>query len=179
MEKRIRQACLIGLLGGWLAGPLAAVADGGDDIARIKAVYLYHFATFAKWPEGRMASPEIRLCVMGGGDVQSELRLLNDRDLGDGRLLRVIYDGARNLPQSCDMAFVGVGMDYHLMREGLRNVPVLSISDQPGFAQGGGMIEMYLRDDKVRMRINLGAVRASGLQLSSKLLRLAEIVETP
>jgi hypothetical protein len=55
----------------------------------------------------------------------------------------------------------------------------LSVSDQPGFARGGGMIEMFPCGDKARMRINLGVVRLAGILLSSKLLRLAKIAETP
>lgn len=179
MKKPTREACLIGLLACWLAGSFVAIADGGDDIARVKAVYLYHFATFAKWPEAQTGASEMRLCVLGGEEMEAQLRQLDDRDLGDGQVLRVIRGVTGELPRACNMAFVGAGADYQRVRESLRNVPVLSVSDQPGFAQGGGMIEMFLRDDKVRMRINLSAVRAAGLQLSSKLLRLAEIVEAP
>lgn len=179
----IRRTLLAGLFGalGWHA--LRAEPGQGDDLARVKAAYLYHFATFTEWPEstGPNASKEIRLCVMGNGPVEAQVQRLDGKELEGGRLLRILSVRREELPKLCHMVFIGepahVNHDSAWMR--LRGAPLLSVSDQTGFAQGGGMIEMFLRDDKVRMRINLGAVRSAGLHLSSKLLRLAEIVETP
>jgi hypothetical protein len=83
--------------------------------------------------------------------------------------------------KTCHMLFVGElpRADSDLAGGRLRGEPILLVGEQSGFAQNGGMIEMFLRDDKVRMRINLSMVRAAGIMLSSKLLRLAEIVEAP
>ena len=54
--------------------------------------------------------------------------------------------------------------------------PMLTISDQPGFVDRGGMIEMKLVAGRTRFDINLAAARAAGLNLSSQLLQLAERV---
>jgi hypothetical protein len=183
MKNGVCGALLCGVLSGW-AG-VAAGADGGDggEIARIKAVYLYHFATFAEWPEQASPAPgaDLPLCVVGGGEVEAQLRRLDGRKLGDGRALRVVALERGEVPKECRMAFFGQKADFATDPAWLRfrGQPLLSVGDRPGFALAGGMIEMYLRDDKVRMRINLAAVRAAGLRLSSKLLRLAEIVEAP
>lgn len=155
------------LLWGCLTGA-AVQTDGG--VARIKAVYLYHFASFAEWPEAALVGQEVRLCVLGGGEVAQHVQRLDAQDLGDGRMLRVVP------ARPCHIVFVGDAAANFGEWQGL---PVLSVSDRSDFARHGGMIEMYLRDDKVRMRINLAVVRAAGLRLSSKLLRLADIVEAP
>jgi hypothetical protein len=39
------------------------------------------------------------------------------------------------------------------------------------------MVELYRDFDRLRFRINVDAARAAGLQLSAKLLELAQIVE--
>jgi hypothetical protein len=39
------------------------------------------------------------------------------------------------------------------------------------------MIEFTLRDNKLRLVVNLVSVKLAGLKLSSKLLRMAEILE--
>lgn len=179
----IRRALFSGLFGVLVCHALRADPKPGDELARVKAVYLYHFATFTEWPENAepAASKEIRLCVVGSGAVEAHVRRLDGKELEGGRLLRIVTMRREDMPNYCQMVFIGepaqLGPDSarSLRREG----PLLSISDQAGFAQNGGMIEMFLRDDKVRMRINLGAVRSAGLHLSSKLLRLAEIVESP
>ena len=55
----------------------------------------------------------------------------------------------------------------------------LTVSDAENFARRGGMIRFVNENNKVRLRINVGAAREAGLTISSKLLRPAEIVTGP
>jgi hypothetical protein len=58
------------------------------------------------------------------------------------------------------------------------NAPVLTVSDFPGFAQGGGMIGFRLTDDgRVAFDVNVARSQAVGLRISSQLLKVARIVE--
>lgn len=54
--------------------------------------------------------------------------------------------------------------------------PVLTVSDSPDFARSGGMIGLKQRGGRIRFDINLGAARRAGLNLSSRLLKLADEV---
>jgi hypothetical protein len=51
---------------------------------------------------------------------------------------------------------------------------ILTVGDAEDFALRGGMIQLVTEKNKIRMRINLEAVKAAGLTISSKLLRVAE-----
>mgnify|MGYP006191273469 CR=1 FL=1 len=53
---------------------------------------------------------------------------------------------------------------------------VLTVGDHADFAARGGMIQMYTDQNKIRLRINLEAVKERNLQVSSKLLRLADVI---
>jgi len=55
----------------------------------------------------------------------------------------------------------------------LRNDPVLTVGDVPGFLQAGGTINFVIEDKKVRFEINLAAAARAKLQMRSSLLRLA------
>ena len=58
----------------------------------------------------------------------------------------------------------------------LRGQPVLTVAEFDGFVVGGGMIHLAKNpENKIRLRINLDAVRAASLTVSGKLLRVAEI----
>ena len=155
----------------------------GEDLARIKAAYLYHFVNFTQWPQDVGVSTEdaVRLCLLGAGSVDAQLQRMDVVELGLNSKPRLVRVRKEELPDSCQVVFVGEAADVETeaLLARLRGAPLLSVSDQPEFARRGGMIEMFLRDDKVRMRVNLNAVRAAGIHLSSKLLRLAEIVEAP
>jgi hypothetical protein len=52
----------------------------------------------------------------------------------------------------------------------------LTVSDGEDFARRGGMIRFFTDHNRIRLQINLEAVRAARLTISSKLLRPAEIV---
>jgi hypothetical protein len=183
MKACVLRLLLWGLLSGLAAQALRADIRAGDPIAHLKAVYLYHFAHFAEWPpeQAAAAKKSLRLCVIGDSEVAEQLLSLDTHELGEGILLRIARLHREELPDGCQMVFISHAIDFNieLVLARLRNAPLLSVSDAPGFARSGGMIEMFLRDDKIRMRVNLSAVQAAGLHLSSKLLRLAEIVESP
>jgi len=61
--------------------------------------------------------------------------------------------------------------------DSLRGAPVLTVSDADGFLETGGMINLVVRNNKVRWAINRTALNSAGLQLNAKLLQLAVRVE--
>jgi len=61
--------------------------------------------------------------------------------------------------------------------DALRNRPVLTVSDIRGFAEKGGMVQIYFTGQRMRLKINLEALEAHGLKASPYLLRVADIVK--
>ena len=53
----------------------------------------------------------------------------------------------------------------------------LWVSDEPGFAKGGGIVELKRRGARMGLVVNLRALESAGLKASSKLLQLSEVVE--
>jgi len=53
---------------------------------------------------------------------------------------------------------------------------VLTVRESDNFISSGGMINMTIRDKRVRLQVNLRAAEAVGLKISSKLLQVAEVV---
>ena len=56
--------------------------------------------------------------------------------------------------------------------------PVVLLGERPGFAAAGAQGNFYLEGANVRFEINVDAVAASGLEISSQLKRLARIVHS-
>ena len=54
--------------------------------------------------------------------------------------------------------------------------PILLFGDTPGFLQRGVMVNLEQVGGRVVFDINLRSLKASGLKLSSKALRLARVV---
>lgn len=81
--------------------------------------------------------------------------------------------------EACDAVFIcnseADRLDLVLAR--LRGRPVLTFGDTQGFARHGVMVNFYLEADSVRFEINVPAFRASGLQISTPVLRRARIID--
>ncbi len=55
-------------------------------------------------------------------------------------------------------------------------LPVLTVSDLPGFAQQGGVIGLVRQSGRLRFEVNRGVAQSAGLRLSADLLSLAMTV---
>jgi len=83
--------------------------------------------------------------------------------------------------EGCEILFISrsEGDQIGEIVTGLRNRPILTVSDTDDFARRGGMIQFVTDKGRIRLRINLEAAQAANLTISSKLLRVAEIVRSP
>ncbi|PYP13281.1 MAG: hypothetical protein DMD56_01075 [Gemmatimonadetes bacterium] len=79
--------------------------------------------------------------------------------------------------KTCHILFISrpEGNRPEAILAGLRNSPILTVSDADGFAERGGMIRFVTDRNHIRLQINLDAAQAASLTISSKLLRVAEI----
>jgi hypothetical protein len=148
---------------------------------QVKATYLYNFGRFVKWPgtvpPGKGDS--FSVCVLGQDPFGAILdSTLAGEDL-DGKpvVLRRI-----SKPQDagdCRILFISSAEEKHLKEilTALDESDVLTVSDMPGFARRGGMIQFVLEGDRVRFEINLASAENARLVLSSELLKVASSVK--
>ena len=174
-------ACLRALvIGALTAAALAAVDARADDAleqTRVKAAFVLNFMKFTTWPEQRATDPgTLTLCATEGHPLDGQLHALEGRDVR-GMRVNVVHRPAEEAP-ACDVVFVtrADAATLAALQRAAAGRPMLTISDESGFIDRGGMIEMKLVAGRTRFDINLAAARAAGLTLSSQLLQLAERV---
>ena len=61
-----------------------------------------------------------------------------------------------------------------LLVAGLRDLPVLTISDAEGFMALGGIAQFFFEHGRLRFSVDLGSAKRARLQISSRLLALAK-----
>jgi uncharacterized protein DUF4154 len=172
----------------WLAWLLLLVLAGTQARAQpvpsreyqVKAVFLFNFAQFVDWPPAAFADAQAPLVigVLGedpfGNYLDEAVRgeKVGQRPLVVHRYQRVDDIGA------CHVLFISRSEAGQL--EGivahLKDRSTLTVSDTDGSANRGVMIRFLNENNRIRLRINLQAVKVAGLTISSKLLRPAEIV---
>ncbi|GMV81261.1 MAG: hypothetical protein AMXMBFR7_24450 [Planctomycetota bacterium] len=170
----------------WSAPVLCSEIDAGK-AAKVKAGYLYNFIKFVQWPARAFAnaSAPVRIAIVGSPQIAGLLKEAVVDESVQGRALEVVplerleEDAAAQLSR---FHLVFVSQDSRVSQDAaiqsLKEKPVLTVSDGDRFARRGGMIELFLKETRIAMRVNPKAAENSSLEISSKLLRLAEIVES-
>jgi hypothetical protein len=160
-----------------IGGPQAVRAQGSD--AAAKARFVVTFARFVQWPASPVGSGSsaLRLCVLQNSPVLAAAFAAHDGANIGGRRLSVALKPATGAA-GCDLLFVdesGVRAAPPLLAEAAA-LPILTVGAVDGFLAQGGMVELVNVDDTLRFDVDLRTARASGLAMSSQVLKLARRV---
>ncbi len=145
----------------------------------LKAAFLYNLAKLTAWPTKAFSNLQIplRVCILGedpfGAALESiEGKMINERPLLTTRIAQVADT------ERCHILFISTSEEKRLraILDYLHERPILTIADMPNFAQAGGIIKLKTVEDRIQFDINIDAANAASLKLSSKLLRLGNIV---
>ena len=145
---------------------------------QLKAAFLYNFCQFVDWPSDAFAKNDEPLIIGIFGDNPFG-RYLDETVKGEKidqhPIVVRYYDNNEN--GKCHLAFIALsdpGQSSDVINN-LKGKSTLTISDQPWFMEQDGMIRFVNNNNKIRFQINVDAVKDAGLEVSSKLLRLADI----
>jgi hypothetical protein len=146
----------------------------------VKAAFLYNFAKFVKWPADAFSdaqSPFV-LGIIGEDPFGSALDAIRRKSVGNRKLVITRLDKLEDI-KKCHMLYISRPRENDLDQifARLKGLNVLTVSDIEGFALKGGIIGLFKVGNKIRFEINVNSVKRSGLQVSSKLLNLARIVD--
>lgn len=147
---------------------------------QVKAAFLFNFGKFVEWPEGSFLSDgaPFSICVLGDDPFHGAVDALHGKFIGH-RPVEVWRIKDAQAGFRCQIVFVSESEKGHLQAifSALRGSNALLVGETEGFAASGGAIQFVVEDNRVRFAINPDAIRRAGLQVSSRLLALAEIVQ--
>lgn len=157
----------------------ASRADETYSEDAVKAVYLYRFAGYVKWPGRPQPSEPFTIDVLGDERIASDLaRLLPDHRI-DGRPAR-----ARNIRTIADlggaqMLYIGEEFtgDVRAVIAAIAGKPVLVVTDEERGLDDGAVLNFVEADRRVRFEVSLTAATRDGLEISSELLSVAARVQ--
>ena len=181
MSRAAARCCLaLALVLG--ATPAPAATDTTAAIQRIKAVFLFKFASYVEWPASTFAGAEspIVICVVGGDTIAKELEQAVAGRNVSGRPLQVRKLPRTEAPAPCHILFVGADVERTRAAEilaGANGRPVLTVTDHAGERVKGNVINFLDIGDRVRFDIYRDSAESNGLQLRSQLLSVARQVQ--
>ena len=172
--RRCVVAALCAALGSVCLGGVISAQDVSGP--NLKAAYIYRFALFTQWPsEAFTPAGPLTMCVVGDTAVRDALERTVKGVTVESRPVVVAFGSPDKLPPRCHALYVSAVSPAQAARlvAGLREVPVLTISDLEGFNGMGGIAELFYEAGQLRFSIRSDAVTQSHLHLSSRLLSLA------
>jgi len=153
-----------------------AVAQDRAIEYKIKAAYLYNFTKFITWPDSD--APTFNICIVGKDPFGKIISPIETRSVKN-KPIRVVRFNSLNQAKQCQLIY-SAEINKKIF-PGILTIqslyPILTVSDSKQFVQKGGMIAFILKEGKVKLFINLPVLRKSGLEISAKLLEVAELYE--
>jgi len=149
-------------------------AHGSDDLEyKIKAAYLYNFTKFISWPE--KDSETFNLCIVGSDPFDGLLASLESKTALNKPIRVHRYEHAKQA-SGCHILYFD---KEQLPAEIANALPAgtLTVGSHAFFAETGGMIGFVLEEEKIRLHINLKALKRSGLGISAKLIEVSTLAE--
>jgi hypothetical protein len=146
----------------------------------LKAVFLFNFAQFTDWPTNAFEKPDSPLVIGVLGDDPFGA-LLDDAvrdEIVNGR--KFVVERYRRVEdiKICHILFISQSETRRLDKivATLKGKPVLTVSEIDNSAYNGVRVQFITENNKIRFRINMDSLKEANLTMSSKLLRVAEII---
>jgi hypothetical protein len=180
MKKlRLMITILVLLLG--VAAPANAEDPSESSEYLVKAGFIYNFAKLVEWPATAFVQPDSPIVIgILGNDPFGPIidRVLDGKKVnGHGFVVKRLK--SLNDVKDCHILYVS-SSEVSRSAEAIhltKNMAVLTIGETPGFAKHGGIINLTLEDNKIRFEVNVDAAKEADLNISSRLLALAKIVQ--
>ena len=147
---------------------------------QVKAVYLNGYTKFITWPDATFPSEDtpFRICVLGENPFGNSLDLTVKDEKINNRPVQAEYITRQEEIPSCQILYISESENIRLAAiiETANAHPILTVSDVDNFVPQGGMIQFYLRNNKVRFLIDPATLRQMGLEPNANLLRISDVV---
>ena len=175
-------------LGVWL-GLLGCLTGSGralaDDLPsrpehEIKALYIYNFTKYITWPPVKTGPPlsDFTIGVLAPPEITEDLTRLTRDKRRDGAAFVIRPISAPKDAAGCQIVVL-MTPDRQIITNLLaatKSAAVLTVGEGEDFVMMGGMISFVRRKANVKLQIELESARRAGLELSSRLLQVAELV---
>ena len=148
---------------------------------QVKAVFLYNLTHFITWPEESFENSKspLKIYILGNDNLGSFLDKVIQGESVRGRKLVIERGFDIHKLCSCNILFISSSMKNKLPKifKDIENCNVLTVGDVEGFSHLGGMVNLVPKNSRMVVEINMVSSKNAGLDISSKLLNVATIVE--
>jgi hypothetical protein len=160
--------------------PVHADTSVAED--KLKALYLFNFSYFVKFPEQcEQDCDEFTICSTGSfSQVTEHLNKIISGEKVDGKPIKLkVFNDYEHVYPACQILFINSNDEKHLYSiiEAVKDKPTLTVSDIKNFTAKGGMVGFDYAKNRLIPVINNDLAQQQQLKISSKLLNIAREVK--
>lgn len=146
---------------------------------KYESLFIYNFTKYIKWPDNYNEGRFI-IGVIGNSDIYGSLETManSKKKTGTGATIEVKkYESLEDI-EDCNILFISDDAIENLsdIEEATSGKPVLIITDTPGMATQGSIINFVEKDGKIKFELNQAKAESRKLIVSSSLSTLAIII---
>lgn len=153
-----------------------------DDETQLKAVILGRFASYIDWPQPSRHDT-FTIALLGGEALAATLERIYRQQRIHGKPVRI--RPLRHLSELADCDLLYIDLPTAAARrqaiERAAALGILSVGDALGFAELGGVIQLNVVAQNIRVKINHVAAVRAGFRIAAPLLSIATVLreDTP
>lgn len=148
---------------------------------QLKAGFIYNFIQFVEWPEAvfQDSKTPFVIGILGPNPYGTYLDQMVAGETKGNHPLEVRHFKNVSDIEDCQILFINLESSDQRKQalSGLRNQSILTVGDAADFSRDNGVIRLRSENGKIRIDINLRAAVDAKLKISSKLLKVADIVQ--
>jgi len=182
--KRLHRTSLLSalVLASMIFVTVATAQEAAPTEHQVKAAFLINFPKYVDWPASSFdeTNSPLIIGVLGESKITDEIQklLVTGRAINDRKIVFTNF-AAGVEPGNCHILYIPASelrRSPEILAK-LKGKTVLTVGENTDFLDGGGIINMALREKKIALEVNLVAADAARLKISSKLLSVAAVVK--
>jgi len=147
--------------------------------AKYQSLFIYNITKYVKWPDSYNSGKFI-IGILGDLDISESIKTMNKvkKKTGNGLILEVKNFSSIEGIDDCNILFVSEGDVDKLAKICEKTIakPILIITDSPGMAKQGSVINFVEKNGKIKFELNEKNAISRGLIVSASLANLAIII---
>ncbi|WP_353350084.1 YfiR family protein [Oceaniserpentilla sp. 4NH20-0058] len=145
---------------------------------QIKSAYLYQISKFVFWPEQKKQSDYFNLCILGENTYGGNLQKMEARTVFN-KPIRLLSVSSYEKSADCHLLILTnpSKINSSAFQQWLSKHAVLTVADDAEHIDKA-MVAFVLENQRVRLHINIGLAKQSGLSFAANLLEVASKVKT-
>ena len=155
---------------------VAPQAGASAQEAKYQSVFMYNFSKYIKWPDAYV-SDHFVIGVLGDNRELYEhlVQMSETKKSANGLPIEIVQYRTIGDIGRCHMLFISSNYCDQIkqVKQAIANMPVLTITDVPGMAKKGSVINFVNKGDNIKFELNMDRARECGLMVAGSLASLA------